>query len=151
MASVFQWDPFAEMRNSMEALFDQGFSRPWRLIGASDLQSGFPIDLWETNDAFELCAAIPGVNPDDVAISLTPEAVTIGFEHTASEQSPDRRYLIQEMGHGKYQRSLSFQTPVDPDKTEARYENGLLRMRLPKAEHARVRQIRVGEKAHLLN
>jgi HSP20 family protein len=151
MTSVFRWDPFAEMRNSMEALFDQGFSRPWRLIGASEFQAGFPIDLWETNDAFELSAAIPGVNPDDVSISLTPEAITIGYENTAPESGAERRYVVQEMGHGKYQRTLAFQSPVDPDKTEARYENGLLKMRLPKAESARVRQIRVGEKAHLLN
>lgn len=151
MTSVFRWDPFAEMRNSMETLFDQGFSRPWRLMSAPDFGSGFPVDLWETDDAFEFRAVIPGVNPDDVSISLTPEALTIGYEQPGEEGENSRRYAVREIGHGKYQRTFSLQNAVDPDRTEARYENGVLHLKMPKAESARVRQIRVGEKAHLLN
>jgi HSP20 family protein len=139
------------MRNSMEALFDQGFSRPWRLMNAAEYHAGFPVDLWETNDALELDAAIPGISPNDVSISLTAEAVTITCEHRGDEGDSSRRYAIREMSQGKYQRTIGLHTPVDPDKTEARYENGVLHLRMPKAESARVRQIRVGEKSHLLN
>jgi HSP20 family protein len=139
------------MRNSMETLFDQGFSRPWRLIGAPEYDMGFPVDLWETDDAFELRAIIPGVRPDDVSISLTPEALTISYEHPGAEDDGNRRYSLREITHGKYQRSFTLHNAVDPDRTEARYENGVLHLRMPKAESARVRQIHVGEKAHLLN
>ncbi|MGE0057996.1 MAG: Hsp20/alpha crystallin family protein [Dehalococcoidia bacterium] len=151
MTSVFRWDPFAEMRNSMETLFDQGFSRPWRLMSAPDYQAGFPMDVWETNDALEVRASIPGINPDDVSISLTRDSLTVGFEHPAGEDETNRRYVVREISRGKFQRTISLHTPVDPDRAEARYENGVLHLRMPKAESARVRQIRVGDSNHLLN
>ena len=151
MTSVFRWDPFSEMRNSMEALFDQGFSRPWRLMNSGDYHTGFPVDVWETNDALEIDAALPGISPDDVSISLTAEALTISCERHGQEDDGNRRYTVREIGAGKYQRTIGLHTPVDPDKTEARYENGMLHLRMPKAESARVRQIRVGDKTHLLN
>ena len=151
MTNVFRWDPFADMRNSMDALFDQGFSRPWRLMGAADYATGFPVDLWETNDALELRASIPGIAPEDVNISLTGEALTLSYEHRGTVEDTNRRYVLHEIGRGKFQRTIGLHTPVDPDKAEAHYENGMLHLRMPKAESARVRQIRVGEKAHLLN
>ena len=151
MTSVFRWDPFAEMRNNMEALFDQGFSRPWRLMNVADYEAGCPVDLWESNDALELEAAIPGLSPDDVSISLTAEALTISAEHRRNEAENTRRYTMRELARGKFQRTIGLHTPVDPDKTEARYENGILHLRMPKAESARVRQIRLGEKHDLLN
>src|SRR5687768_8663862 len=106
MTNVFRWDPFADMRNSMETLFDQGFSRPWRLLGTSDYQVGFPVDLWETNDAFELKASIPGINPDNVNISLTGEGVTIHCEHQDTEAESNRKYITREIGYGKFQRTI---------------------------------------------
>jgi HSP20 family protein len=151
MTSVFRWDPFAEMRNSMEALFDQGFSRPWRLMGSTDYQVGFPIELWETHDAVELTASLPGIRPDDVDISLTGDALTIRCEHQPGESDADRKYFAREIGYGRFQRTIALNATVDPDKAEARYENGMLHLYMPKAESARVRQIRVGEKSHLLN
>jgi HSP20 family protein len=129
----------------MEALFEQGFSRPWRLMNAGDYHAGFPVDIWETNDALELDAAIPGVAPEDVTISLTAEALTISCERRGAETDGDRRYAVREIGQGKYQRTVGFQTPIDPDKTESRYENGILHLRMPKAASAQVRQIRLGD------
>jgi len=152
MTSVFRWDPFAEMRNSMEALFDQGFSRPWRLMSPTEFQAGFPIEMWETHDAVELKASIPGIKPEDVDISLTGDALTIRCEHQPSEtETADRKYYAREIGYGRYQRTIALNATIDPDKAEARYEHGMLYLHMPKAESARVRQIRIGEKSHLLN
>ena len=149
MTSVFRWDPFAEMRNSMETLFDQGFSRPWRLMSPNEYQVGFPVDLWETNDALELKASIPGVDPKSVDISITGDALTIRCEH--QDANAERKHLVREIGYGRYQRTISLPTTIDPDKAEARYEHGQLFLTMPKAESARVRQIKVAEDKHLLN
>ena len=151
MTSVFRWDPFAEMRNSMETLFDQGFSRPWRLMGPSEYQVGFPVDLWETNDALELKASIPGIAPENVDISLTGDALTIRCEHRDTDGEAERKHLVREINYGRFQRTISLPTTVEPDKAEARYDHGMLYLTMPKAETARVRQIKVGDKQHLLN
>src|SRR5688500_9305235 len=101
MTSVFRWDPFAEMRNSMETLFDQGLSRPWRIMSPSEYQVGFPVDVWETNDALELKASIPGIAPEDVDISLTGDALTIRCEHRDSDAETERKHLTREIGYGR--------------------------------------------------
>jgi HSP20 family protein len=140
------------MRNSMEQLFDQGFSRPWRLMSPGEYQVGFPIEVWETHDAVELKASLPGIKPEDVDISLTGDALTIRCEHQPGEtETSDRKYYAREIGYGRYQRTIAMNASVDPDKAVAHYENGMLYLHMPKAESARVRQIRVGEKSHLLN
>jgi HSP20 family protein len=149
MTNVFRWDPFAEMRNTMETLFDQGFSRPWRVI-SPNYQYSFPVEMWETKDAVELKAALPGISPDHVDISLTGDVLTIRAEHPEDDAS-DRKYLTREFTYGRYERSFALQATVDPDQADARYENGVLFLHMPKSEAARVRQIRIGEKAHLLN
>lgn len=151
MTSVFRWDPFAEMRSSMETLFDQGFSRPWRLMNPSEYQLGIPIELWETNDALELKASIPGIAPENVDISLTGDSLTIRCEHAQPPLDDGRKYVTREVGYGRYQRTISFQITVDPDRAEARYEHGMLYLRMPKAESSRVRQIKVADQSHLLN
>jgi HSP20 family protein len=149
MTNVFRWDPFAEMRNTMETLFDQGFARPWRVM-SPNYQFSFPVEIWETPDSVELKASLPGISPDHVDISLTGDVLTVRAEYPEDNAS-DRKYLTREITYGRFERSFALHTTVDPDKAEARYENGMLFLHMPKSEAARVRQIRIGEKAHLLN
>jgi HSP20 family protein len=151
MTSVFRWDPFADMRNSMEALFDQGFSRPWRVLSPTEYHAGFPIEVWETADAVELKASLPGVRPEDVDISLTGDTLAIRCEHKPEQADANRHYFVREIAYGRYERTIALNATVDPDRAEARHENGVLYLHMPKAESARVRQIRIGEKSPLLN
>jgi len=139
------------MRNSMEELFEQGFSRPWRVLGTAEYRMGFPVNLWETNDALELQASLPGVQPSSVDISLTGDAGTIHCKHDVHEAGSDTRYVVREINAGgSMQRTISLPAPVNPDAAQARYEHGMLYLRMPKAESARVRQIKIADQT-LLN
>jgi HSP20 family protein len=148
MTTMIQWEPFYELRNTMDRLFDQGFSRPWRLLSAPDYQAAFPVDIWETGDAVEVSAALPGVYPDDVDITVVGDTLTIKAEHKASEEDARRTYYAHEIANGSWQRAFSLPVTVQADKADARYENGMLHLTLPKAESVKPRQIKIGAGHH---
>jgi HSP20 family protein len=145
MTSMIQWEPFYELRNTMDRLFDQGFSRPWRLLSTQDYQAAFPIDIWESGDNVEVKAALPGIYPDDVDITVVGDTLTIKARHAASDEEQRRQYYVHEVpGTGEWQRTFTLPVTVEPDKAEASYEHGMLYLKLPKAESVRPRQIKVG-------
>src|SRR5689334_15423482 len=99
MNTYNQWDPFSELRRTMDNLFDQGFSRPWRLMSGADYgtDASMPVDIWETDDAVVLEAAVPGVKPDDVKIEVTNGVLTIKAEHPRNEADDRRQFHRREL------------------------------------------------------
>jgi len=155
MSNLVSWDPFSELRTTMDRLFDQGFARPWRMLPTTSYDALMPVDIAETAEQFEVSAAVPGVRPDDVDISVVGDQLTIRAhrqEEPAQEQ--DCTYHHQEILSGDYSRTFSLPTIVEADRAEARYENGILHLTLPKAESVRPRQIKLtgtdGD-GHMLN
>ncbi len=143
MNSQMHWDPFTDLQNTMDRLFDQGFSRPWRLMERENSHSSFPVNIWETENEVHLQAALPGVRPDDVNISTAGEVVTIKAEPQSTESSSDSTYHLRELSSGPFSRSFTLSVPIDADKADAKFEYGMLHLTLPKAEYLRPRQIKV--------
>src|SRR4051812_37040512 len=140
------WDPFTDLQNSMDRLFDQGFSRPWRLMERENQHSSVPVNVWESENEIHIQAALPGVRPEDVNISAAGEVVTIKAE-PKSGASPDTSYLLREVSTGPFSRSFTLSVPIDADKADAKFEYGMLHLTLPKAEYLRPRQIKVSGEA----
>ena len=155
MTTMIQWEPIYELRNTMDRLFDQGFSRPWRLISPPEYQAAFPVDIWETGEAVEVKAALPGIYPDDVDITVVGDTLTIKAQHTPSEEQGQRSYYVHEVPYGAWQRTFTLPVSVEADKADARYEHGMLYLTLPKAESVRPKQIKVSAgqstEGHLLS
>ena len=143
MTNMIQWEPFNELRSTMDRLFDQGFSRPWRFITPQEYQGSFPVEVWETDDAVGVRAALPGIRPEDVDISVVGDTVAIKAQRPAPEQE-NGNYYVREIQYGSYQRTFTLPVGVEADKAEASYENGLLHLKLPKAESVRPKQIKIG-------
>jgi len=130
----------------MDRLFDEGFSRPWRLlptVSGDGFESTFPVEVAETEEDIEVKAALPGVKPEDVDISVTNDVLTIKAEHKNTSEEKKRDYYRREIRYGAYHRSMTLPVSVDADKAEAKYENGILSLRLPKAAALRPKQIKV--------
>lgn len=149
MADIIRWDPFREMaefRETMDRLFERGFSRPWRLL-AWDMGEGFfPVDLYETDDEVVVKASLPGVKPEDVQISVTGETLTIKAETKEEHEEKRPNYYRQERRYGAMQRALTLPVRVDADKADADFENGVLTLRLPKVPEVRPKTIEVKPK-----
>lgn len=147
MTNVTRWDPFADLRGTMDRLFDEGFSRPWRLIPASNAEgyeATFPVEVSQTEGDIEIKAALPGVKPEDVEITVQNDVLTIKAEHKDTTEEQKRDYYRREIRYGSFHRAMTLPVSVDSDKAEAKFENGVLSLKLPKAEALRPKQIKVG-------
>jgi HSP20 family protein len=143
MTNLVRWDPFGDLRTTMDRLFDEGFSRPWRFLPTESAEAGFPIEVSETDTDIEVKASLPGIRPEDVEITVANGVLSVKAQHKDVSEDKKRDYYRREIRYGALQRALSLPVSVDADKAEARFENGMLHLRLPKAEALRPKQIKV--------
>ncbi len=145
MSELMRWDPFRDfmsLRNAIDRLFEDAFVMPSRLL-APTTEWGLALDLAEDENSFVVKAAIPGVKPEDLDISLADNVLTIRGEIKADEEIKEEQYHIRERRYGSFSRSIRLPAPVDADHVEATYENGVLTLRIPKAEEVRPKKIAV--------
>ena len=99
-------------------------------------------DIRDEEDAFVLTAFAPGLKADDLTINILEDVVSIEGEYKQDENE----YLMRELPSGKFHRSLRLPTAVNPDKAEAKIADGVLTLRLPKAESALPKKIKIAVK-----
>ncbi len=141
------WEPLT-LRDAMDRLFDESFTMPVRgRLGRwarerDDRVYQLPVDAYTTEDAVVIEAAISGVDPDKVDITIDGDVVTISAEIPAPP-AEGRSYAISERLCGTLRRSLNLNVPVEASKAEAGFENGVLTLRLPKSEEIKPKKITV--------
>jgi HSP20 family protein len=104
--------------------------------------SRLPVDVKADTEAYEITAAVPGLKPDDLKIEILEDVVTLSGKVAEREEESDG-YLLRELALGEFSRSLRLPDPLDASKAEAVVENGVLTLRIPKAEEARPKTIKV--------
>jgi HSP20 family protein len=98
MTNMTRWDPFAELRGTMDRLFDEGFSRPWRLIpNSGEYETAFPIEVSETESDLDIKASLPGVRPEEVEITIQNDVLSIKAEHREQTEDKKRDYYRREI------------------------------------------------------
>ena len=147
MANITRFDPLGEMvslRHAMDRLFEDSFVSPmsWKTIGNGEGVTP-PLDVHETDDHLVVTASLPGIRPDDVEITLVGQTLTLRGEFKADEQVEREQYLYRERRYGTFNRTLQLPVRVEGDKAEASFTDGLLTLRIPKAEEVKPRQIRI--------
>jgi HSP20 family protein len=140
-------NPFGEflsLRQAMDRLFEESFIRPRSVFtGDGDGEFGIPLDVSSTTDALVIEAALPGVKPEDVEVSLLGDTLTINGSSSTERESEESGYMYREVRRGRFSRTVTLPSAVDTDKAVATFENGMLRLTIPKAEAAKPRQIHV--------
>ncbi|CAG0947358.1 Spore protein SP21 [Anaerolineae bacterium] len=140
--SITRWEPFKEMmtlRQAMDRLFEDSFVRPVRYWDNSGAY--LPLDVYTTKDTIVVRAPVPGLKPEDVEITVEGNTVTIRGEIKTPQE--EGTYLLQEQRYGAFARSLDLAMPVQADKAEASFENGVLTLTIPKAEEIKPKVIKV--------
>ncbi len=143
-----RWEPLRDLvtlREAMDRLFAESFVRPGMAFPAGGLE-GPAVDMYQTGDEIVVKAAIPGVKPEDIDVSVTGELLTIRGELKQDEEVEEDHYLRQERRYGQFVRELTLPTLVAADKAKAEFENGVLTLHLPKAEQAKPKSIQVKAK-----
>jgi len=142
-----RWEPFRDLvtlREAMDRLFAESFVRPSTAFPTAGFEPS--VDVYQTKDEIVVKAALPGLKPDDIDISVTGDLLTIRGEMKQEEKIEEGSYLRQERRYGQFCREFALPTQVSADKSRAEFEHGVLTLRLPKAEAAKPKSISVKAK-----
>jgi HSP20 family protein len=145
MTIVRRPSPFGELmslRRAVDRLFDEDFYRAAPDGSGSD-QLLLPLDVTTTRDALVVEAALPGVRPEAVEITVENGTLTITGQTAEERTEEGTSHLVREIRRGLFSRSVTLPNGLEPDKAEATFEHGVLRLRIPKAEQVKPRQIRI--------
>ena len=100
------------------------------------------VNIRDEDDAFVLTAFVPGLKADDLNIQVLEDVLRIEGEFPVDENE----YLLQELPNGSFRRELRLPSPVESEKVEAKIADGILTLRLPKAESAKPKKIKIASK-----
>lgn len=147
--TVTRWNPLREMvtlREAMDQLFEDSVVRPVgsRRAGTRELLFRLPLDVYTTPEEIVIVASLPGLTPDEVDIAIEGDTLTIRGELRPPLENVE--YLFQERTWGTLSRTLTLNVPVDADKAEAVFENGVLTLTLPKTEETKPKVIKIRSK-----
>jgi HSP20 family protein len=135
---VSPYSRVANLRRLMERVLDEEVTdsapveRQWRL----------PVDVRTDDEAFSIRALVPGLEADDLNIEVLNNTVSINGEFK-SEEDESTKYLTCELPQGRFSRVIDLPVDVDASKVEASIKNGVLQLRVPKAESHRPRTIKI--------
>jgi HSP20 family protein len=144
MTIIRRPSPFGDLlslRNAMERLFDEPYFRP--ASSAGDETLAMPLDIYGTAEALVVEAALPGVRPEDVDVSILGDTLTLTASNESERTEEQPGYHVREVRRGRFSRTVSLPSGLDTDRASATFEHGMLRLSIPKAEQAKPRQIRV--------
>ena len=128
-----------DLVTEFDALFEQLGPA---MRGRAPWTQGYPVDLYETANAYVVEVAVPGIRVEDLDISIEGRQLTI--QGTLPESGDEnRRYWLQSIPRGDFRRSVSLPAGVDADDVEANVHNGMLTLRMPKIADARARKITI--------
>jgi HSP20 family protein len=135
------------LREAMDKLFEESFVGPqWRSLWQAEGGATLAMDVYETGEALVVSAPVPGIKPEEVEITITGNTLVIKGESKAEQREEQGNYLRQEVRYGSFQRSLQLPVDVQSDKADALFENGMLKLTLPKAEQAKPKSIKINIK-----
>jgi HSP20 family protein len=136
--------PFGELmtlRQAMDRLIDDNFFRPY---GGTAADVGrLPLDVRATGEALLVEASLPGIKPEDVDITVENGTLTIRAEDRSEREDVQAGWIVRELSRGSVMRTVTLPTGLEADRAEATFDNGVLRLRIPKAEQVKPRQIRI--------
>lgn len=143
--ALVRWDPFRELaglQNSITRLFDESL-RYLRLPEGSSGQMAFPVDIKDTPEAVLVKAELPGMNKEDIKISLNDNILTIQGERKREEKEEGVNFVRVERSYGSFSRSFTVDVPVKHNEIKARYQEGVLEITLPKEEVVKQEEINI--------
>lgn len=144
--ALIRWEPFPEfvsLRQAMDRMLEDSFVLPAGLGGVLGQGPTLPVDIYQTPDELVIKADLPGARPEDVEVSIAGDTLTIEGESKDETEVKRDGYYLKERRYGSFSRSLTLPPGLNSDKVEARFENGVLTLIVPKAEEVKPKQIKI--------
>lgn len=142
MTDITRTTPFDEvlsLREAMNQLFSDSFVMP-SALGRTEQT---PLDLYETEDAYVAKLALPGLKAEDFEITLENNILRVHGETRSEKETEEARYHVRERRYGAFDRLVRFPSAVNGDQVDASLSEGILTIRVPRAEEAKAKRISV--------
>jgi HSP20 family protein len=146
MTVVRRPSPFGELvslRQAMDRLFEDSFVRPNRWSTGSNGDGPLPLDVHVTPEELVVQAQLAGVKPEDLNVTVENGTLTISGDARSDEETQEANYLLREIRRGSVSRTISLPDGLEPDRAQANFDNGVLTLRIPRAEQVKPRTIRI--------
>src|SRR3954471_4602717 len=138
MTTITRIDPFRELAS---------FFENWAPTGKDQLSAGSfvpPVDVYEDEQNLVLKLEIPGLNDEDINVSVENNTLTVQGERKFEKEEKEENFHRIERRYGSFVRTFKLPNTVDAEKVEASYEKGILKITMAKRAEAKPRQIKVG-------
>jgi HSP20 family protein len=134
--------------DEFDHFFDDFLSRRWpRLRDWSfpvEFEKGMPkVDILDHDKEIEVQAALPGVNKEDLEVTVTDQSINIRATTKKEEKKEDKRYFRREIMRGEFQRTLALPENVDSNNAKASFKDGMLKVTIPKTEKTKRKSIEI--------
>ena len=139
---VRYWHPLQEME-TFRRQFDHMFNEVTSAIESTPVRLTPAVRLVESGDTYVLTVRLPGVNPDNIDVQVTPESVEIKGELKAPELSDGSRIVYDDTRYGHFHRVVNLPEAVRNDAIAADFNHGLLTLTLPKVEEVRNKVVKI--------
>ncbi len=153
MATMMRWDPFQDLRSAqdelnpmnhqMSSLLAQAFGQRQAAAASATPAWAPALDISERKDAYLVTVELPGVDLDDLELTLEDGMLTIQGERHFAHDASEQHFHRVERHYGAFRRAITLPAHVQADAVEATVEDGVLRILVPKAEEARPKRIEV--------
>jgi HSP20 family protein len=145
--AITKWDPFKDimiLRDRMNRLFEDLVTSP-RFEDSELMQSTWSpaVDIYETENELVLTAELPGIDEKDVEIKVEDNTLSIKGERKFEKETKEENYHRIERAYGSFFRSFSLPNYVDQEKISAEFENGLLKIHMPKKAEVKPRKVKI--------
>jgi HSP20 family protein len=132
--------PLGAFPREMEELMERFFAPEGVMVEADFTPS---VNLAETDASYEVTVDLPGLRPEDVKVEVRDGSLLVSGERQEEKEEKGKTWHRVERRSGSFWRSIPFATAIDPDKVDAEFKDGVLRVRLPKSEEVRPKRIEV--------
>ncbi len=145
--NLVRWNPMREMEtlhNRINRFFDDSFFPALSLDDDTSLGSWKPVvDIYENEDTVVVKAELPGVDKKDIKVDLKDGVLTLTGERSHEKEVEKENYCRKERAFGRFHRSFTVPTEIDPDKIKAEFKDGVLTVEIPKPEEQKPKKITV--------
>jgi len=143
--NLVRWDPMTDLLG-VKADFDRLLDR---VVGRDAWMEGVwnpPVDIFEDAEAITVKVAVPGISKENVNITLSGDTLTISGKTAEEKETRKGEYYRKEIRSGAFSRSFTLPCPIQRDKVKASQKDGILEIVLPKAEEAKLREVKIDVK-----
>jgi HSP20 family protein len=149
MANMMRWDPFQDLRDAQDEMAQMS-PRLAHALGLHVQQGSGRATAWapaldisERKDAYLVTVELPGIELDDLEITMEDGLLTIQGERQFTSESSEQQFHRVERRYGAFRRSITLPAQVQAEQIEASFENGVLQILVPKMEEAKPKRIQV--------